>query len=100
MKPQYPTYLIPSTKYKLVDLNYVFALSNKEHVKNIYTNNLNNKSIIKKYFYHTYITNICKCIIDNNKNYIPILVFHSVNEDISVEEQNISCTKYSYYGEF
>ena len=89
MKAKYITHVIPSTKYKLVDLNQVFADSNIEHVKNIFENQLSNKSVIKKYFYHTYITNICKCIIDNNKKYIPVLVFASIDEDISTEEQKM-----------
>ena len=89
MKAKYITHVIPSTKYKLVDLNQVFADSNIEHVKNIFENQLSNKSVIKKYFYHTYITNICKCIINNNKKYIPVLVFASTDEDISTEEQKM-----------
>lgn len=86
MKIQYITHVIPSTKYKLVNLNQVFAKCHIEHVKNIFENQLSNKSAIKKYFYHTYISNICKCIIDNNKKYIPVLLFNSSDEDISTEE--------------
>lgn len=89
MKVKYITHVIPSTKYKLVNLNQVFAYSHIEYVKNIFKNQLSNKSVIKKYFYHTYITNICKCIIDNNKNYIPVLVFTPTHEDISTEEQKM-----------
>ena len=89
MKAKYITHVIPSTKYKLVNLNQVFADSHIEHVKNIFENQLSNKSIIKKYFYHTYITNICKCIIDNNKKYIPTLLFNSSDEDIDIEELKI-----------
>ena len=50
MKAKYITHVIPSTKYKLVNLNQVFADSHIEHVKNIFENQLSNKSIIKKYF--------------------------------------------------
>lgn len=89
MKTQYSTHLIPSTKYKLVNLNQVFANCHIEHVKNIFENQLSNKSVIKKYFYHTYISKICKCIIDNNKKYIPVLLFNSTDDDIDIEQQKI-----------
>lgn len=89
MKIQYITHVIPSTKYKLVNLNQVFAKSHIEHVKNIFEKQLSNKSAIKKYFYHTYINNICKCIIDNNKKYIPVLLFSPSDEDISTEEEKM-----------
>jgi len=89
MKTKYITHVIPNTKYKLVNLNQVFANSHIELVKNIFENQLSNKSIIKKYFYHTYVSNICKCIIDNNKKYIPTLLFNSTDEDIDLEEQKI-----------
>ena len=89
MKTQYSTYLIPGTKYKLVDLNKVFAECHVEHVKNVFTNALTNKSAIKRYFYHSYIHNICKCIADNNKKYIPVLILFPTDEDISTDEQKI-----------
>ena len=89
MKTQYSTHLIPGTKYKLVNLNQVFANCHVEHVKNIFENQLSNKSVIKKYFYHIYISKICKCIIDNNKKYIPTLLFHSTDEDIDIDQQKI-----------
>lgn len=89
MKTKYITHVIPNTKYKLVNLNQVFADSHIELVKNIFENQLSNKSVIKKYFYHTYVSNICKCIIDNNKKYIPTLLFNSTDEDIDLEEQKI-----------
>lgn len=89
MKTQYSTYLIPGTKYKLVDLNKVFAECHVEHVKNVFTNALTNKSAIKRYFYHSYIHNICKCIADNNKKFIPVLILFSTDEDISTDEQKI-----------
>lgn len=89
MKLQYSTHLIPGTKYKLVDLNKVFTNCHVEHIKNVFENGLTNKSAIKKYFYHTYIHKICKCIVDNNKRYVPVLVLFSTDENINTDELKI-----------
>ena len=89
MKITYQTYVIPKTKYKLVNLNNVFEFSHIEHVKNIFENQLTNKSAIKRYFLHTYIHNTCKSIIDNNKKNVPILIFHSSSDDIDNDEINV-----------
>lgn len=89
MKINYNTYTFPKTKYKLVDLNHVFKCSHIEHVKEIFKNQITNKSVTKKYFYHIYLKNICNTIIDNNKKFIPVLVFTPTHEDISTEEQKM-----------
>tara|TARA_R110002124_G_scaffold56006_4_gene158461 strand:- start:523 stop:1041 length:519 start_codon:yes stop_codon:yes gene_type:complete len=86
---KYNTHVLLNTKYKLIDLNQVFTHSNIEHVKEIFKNCITNKNITKKYFYHIYIKNICNSIIDNNKKYIPVLIYQSNNADISVEENKI-----------
>jgi len=89
MKINYNTYTFPKTKYKLVDLNHVFTCSHIEHVKEIFKNQITNKSVTKKYFYHIYLKNICNTIIDNNKKFIPILVFQSNDEDIEESENKL-----------
>lgn len=89
MKINYNTYVLPKTKYKFVDLNQVFTHSHIEHVKEIFKNCITNKSITKKYFYHIYIKNICNSIIDNNKKYIPVLIYQPDNDDITVEEDKL-----------
>ncbi len=89
MKKIYNTFVLPKSRYKLVDLNDIFVNSNIEHVKNIFENQLTNKSIIRKYFYHTYIFNICKSVIDNNKKHVPVLIFNTEDESLSNDESKI-----------
>ena len=89
MKKIYNTCVFPKSRYKLVDLNDIFVNSNIEHVKNIFENQLTNKSIIRKYFYHTYIFNICKSVIDNNKKHVPVLIFNTEDESLSNNELKI-----------
>lgn len=89
MEKNYKTYVLPKSQYKLVDLNSIFINCNIEHTKSVFENQFTNKSVIKKYFYHTYIFNICRSVIDNNKKYIPVLIFNTKDESLSPDEIKI-----------
>lgn len=89
MSVKYKTYVISNTNYKLVSLNHIFAYSHIEYIKLIHKDSITNKSVCRKIFYHTYIHNICKAVIDNNKNFIPILIFDESCADINNEEHKL-----------